>query len=645
MKNLVQTLALIALVAMATLAPAQVVLQSCAGSTVAINATNPSALSGPSYSVMPGNLVSQLPSFVVSPTVTTTYTVYTTGFNSSSQLVTTSSTVAVGINSPTYSVVSPQNYTIGCGTVSVAVINIINATTTNSLGFPTGGAVSFSFFPPGTFSMVTPGVLSPISNYTAATPGVYTVAVRDNSNLCTRYSTLTISPNVNVPVAGSFSISQNPLNCSVTSTTLEISTAPNKSYNWLPMAVAGNSVAISSIPSVGSSSIASSVTLEVIDNTNTCKLDTVIVVYQNYYKPNALISDGGASIGICSSSVVLTNQSTTGIPSGPFSTNQAVVAMLWMGPSPQSNTTLSSIYLAQTTGVYTMVVQDLNNGCTDTATIAVNVKPSAAFTHTVSSANVFFSSTTAGVGAGTTYFWNFGDGVTSNLQNPFHTYSTAGSHVVKLKVKNNTNQCSDSTTTSLAISGIPCVANSSFALVPTTTAQIWNAIPAYPYNIVAAQWSWGDATTSNVLYTSHQYASPGMYNICLSVTVSCVGTSSACTSYSIFRASEAMQIAQVNVVAPELINSVADLKAIAVERWSLSPNPNNGVFALQSNFMRDSEMELVVYDVTGKTVFSKAIDKTELSVQLDLSALPNGIYQLACVSGQQAEIKRVIISH
>ena len=645
MKNQLQIFASFVALLVSSFVHAQTFTQTCAFNTVAIAATNPLGLTGPTYSLNPGNVFSQLPTFVVTPSASTTYTLYTTGLNSSSQLVTSSNTVVVGTISPTFSIVSPQNFTLGCGNSSVATVNIINASGTSTNGAPNGAPVSYSLLAPGSGSISISGTLTSNSTYTIATPGTYTMAVRDNVNFCIRYTPFTISANANLPTAGSFSMSATPLNCSNTSVTLEVNPSVNNTYNWLPMAVAGNSVTVSSIPTVGSSSIAASVTLEVTDINNTCKLDTVIVVYQNYYKPNAIINDGGASVGACSPTVFLTNQSTTGIPPGSFSTNQAVVAQLWMGPSPQSNATLSTTYLAQTTGVYTMVVEDLNNGCTDTATIVVNVKPAAAFTHTVSGANVFFNSTTSGVGAGTTYLWNFGDGVTSNLPNPFHTYSTAGSHVVKLKVKNNTNQCSDSTTTSIAISGIPCVANSGFALVPTTTTQVWNAIPVYPYNIIAAQWSWGDATTSNVLYTSHQYAAPGMYNICLSVTVACVGTSSSCASYSIFRTSEALQIAQVNVVAPELSNSVAELSSLSAERWNLSPNPTKGVFVLQSNFLRDADMDLVVYDFTGKIVYSKSIEKNEITVPLDLSELPNGIYHVSCVSGGQSEVKRLIISH
>src|SRR5207247_10827144 len=40
--------------------------------------------------------------------------------------------------------------------------------------------------------------------------------------------------------------------------------------------------------------------------------------------------------------------------------------------------------------------------------------------------------------------WNFGDGVTSTLQNPNHTYSKSGSFNVCLKIVNSLGNCSDS---------------------------------------------------------------------------------------------------------------------------------------------------------------------------------------------------------
>ena len=70
----------------------------------------------------------------------------------------------------------------------------------------------------------------------------------------------------------------------------------------------------------------------------------------------------------------------------------------------------------------------------------------AGFTNTVPAtcnqpAVIKFTNTSTGIGT-LSYQWQFGDGITSALENPSHTYSVAGSYTVSLIVFN-TNGCSD----------------------------------------------------------------------------------------------------------------------------------------------------------------------------------------------------------
>jgi PKD repeat protein len=62
----------------------------------------------------------------------------------------------------------------------------------------------------------------------------------------------------------------------------------------------------------------------------------------------------------------------------------------------------------------------------------------ATFSLTVSGTTVNFTSTVSGV-TPITYNWNFGDGNNSSLQNPSHTYSSAGVYLVTLTATDNVN--------------------------------------------------------------------------------------------------------------------------------------------------------------------------------------------------------------
>jgi len=79
--------------------------------------------------------------------------------------------------------------------------------------------------------------------------------------------------------------------------------------------------------------------------------------------------------------------------------------------------------------------------------LAVSISPS------ISGLSVNFTSNVTGGSPSYTYQWNFGDGGTSTLSNPSHTYSTAGTYTVTLTVKDSSSpQLSATATSSVTVS-------------------------------------------------------------------------------------------------------------------------------------------------------------------------------------------------
>ncbi len=92
-------------------------------------------------------------------------------------------------------------------------------------------------------------------------------------------------------------------------------------------------------------------------------------------------------------------------------------------------------------GTYSVTVTDAN-GCSKVGTYFLNSDLFADFTY--SSSGLTFSFTDAS-NFGNVWLWDFGDGGSSTLENPNHTYATAGTYTVCLTVTDTTNGCSDST--------------------------------------------------------------------------------------------------------------------------------------------------------------------------------------------------------
>ncbi|MCE9687892.1 immune inhibitor A [Shewanella sp. AS16] len=123
---------------------------------------------------------------------------------------------------------------------------------------------------------------------------------------------------------------------------------------------------------------------------------------------------------------------------------------LWDFGVPGADSTLASpSYTYSDSGSYqvTLVVTDAK-GLKATAAVTLNIAipPSAAFTQQVSGLSVNFSNaSTAGVGS-LVYHWNFGDGQSSELASPSHSYSAGGTYTVTLTVSDSQNNVSSAST-------------------------------------------------------------------------------------------------------------------------------------------------------------------------------------------------------
>jgi PKD repeat protein len=638
MKTIIRKSILAVLAVVAMQARSQTI-NICGGTSTIVTATNNSVLTNPTFSLNPGGVTSTSGVFTVSPSSSVVYTMYTTGTNTNSSLVTTTNTLMVNVSSVTYTLIPNPSFTLVCGTNSATVVQVNNVQT-----FPIGGgAVSFTFLPPGFSNTLLPGVLSSQFSNTITLPGVWNVVVRDNNTGCDFPTSFTIVSNITPPVISNLSISHTVLTCSTPTALIQVAQNAGLTYNWLPWSTQGHSVIVNTNTSAPTQTLLTTPTLVVTDNLTSCVSTTSFPVFQNIFPPLAYIGPGAMPPPFACNAQ-LTNQSSTGIPCC-FPTNSLVVAELWEGPSPQTPATLTSYYWAKTSGVYTLHVKDYNNGCTSTAlwTGTFAASPVAAFVHTVSGGQSTFNDASSGTNINTTYFWDFGDGTSSTLQNPTHTYGNGGAHIVKLKIKNS-GDCIDSVSQSVVISGLPCTANSNFSLNPTGTPQSWNVIPSYPWNVVSARWDWGDGSSSNTLYTSHQYSAAGLYQICLSVTVSCASTSSTCTTYSVYRTSQQALIISVNVIKPDLVSGLTSNDPNAEFTWNIFPNPNAGNFDLKMENISPAAGRVVISDLSGRKIHEQLIDSDSTTVSIQSNNLSAGMYFVTLETDKIKVTKRMVVN-
>ncbi len=143
--------------------------------------------------------------------------------------------------------------------------------------------------------------------------------------------------------------------------------------------------------------------------------------------------------------------------------------------------------------------------------------PDSANSSASSSSFSFFDTSS---GYPTTWMWNFGDGSSSNIQNPVHSYQTAGYYSVCLTIAT-ANGCSSTfCDTVFAATGNPVGCQADFYPYPDSSQF---AYYFYDYstgvsNTTNYLWDFGDGTFSLQQYPHHIYANTGVYMVCLTIS-------------------------------------------------------------------------------------------------------------------------------
>jgi gliding motility-associated-like protein len=173
------------------------------------------------------------------------------------------------------------------------------------------------------------------------------------------------------------------------------------------------------------------------------------------------------------------------------------------------------------TGYFTVTLIAWNNGCPDTVIFTNYIHilpPVAAFSTAPNCIDPFTRIFTDGSVAADSWSWDFGDGNTSIIQNPTHTYSATGYYTVRLIVTNNITGCSDTTSLNVNIVHEKADFIADQTQVCKGTPIIFTTQGVNFINIASYYWDFGDGTTSTSgSPVSHTYANSGVYTVSLKI--------------------------------------------------------------------------------------------------------------------------------
>ncbi len=176
------------------------------------------------------------------------------------------------------------------------------------------------------------------------------------------------------------------------------------------------------------------------------------------------------------------------------------------------------------------------NGCTETFVDSVEVYPlpEAAFNaDSVIGCVPFFMqfSDSSVIGTTASYLWDFGDGTTSTLANPWHIYGAVGVYDVSLTITTVAGCVSTSTFTMPGMVTVMPSPIAGFSGSPTSTSvfEPWVTFTDQSTNAVEWIYFFGDGTSDTLADPQHTYTDPGEYEV-----IQVVSNSYGCTDTATF---------------------------------------------------------------------------------------------------------------
>lgn len=198
----------------------------------------------------------------------------------------------------------------------------------------------------------------------------------------------------------------------------------------------------------------------------------------------------------------------------------AITSSQWNFGNGATSNQNNPVYTYTAAGSYSvMLVATSNKGCTDSVIKIVDVYPvpSVSFTANnvcLGNAINFVSNASVSNGNIVTYQWNFGNGQTSNQQNPVYQYSSVGNYNVSLSVISN-NNCINSYSTLVSVYPLPNVNFTANNVCYGTAVNFNNQSNISSGSIISYSWNFGNGQTSTQVNPQCAYTTVGIYSVTL----------------------------------------------------------------------------------------------------------------------------------
>lgn len=345
--------------------------------------------------------------------------------------------------------------------------------------------------------------------------GTYNVTLTVSNGHCQDDTTLAVSVNPSPQVA----FSSNAISgCGSLAVNFTNTTTGSPSYEWN---FGDGSPASSLVAPSHTYSAVGVYTVTLIAVQGTCS-DTLVVPSMITVSPQPIASFAAPNVCL-GDTVHFSNLSTV--------TGATLTTTSWdFGDGSPLSVVLNPLHLYSSPGTYSVHLTTGTGTCSDDTVLNISVNPAPVVGFSASGLSgctpftVNFTNSTTG---SPVYTWDFGDGTTSALATPSHTYSSVGVYTVSLIATQGT--CADTlfVPNMISVEASPVAGFTSSSPCLGDSVHFTNTTLANGTTISGYSWDFGDGTTSSSLVSpTHYYSSAGSYTVTLvvSTTGSCPDT-------------------------------------------------------------------------------------------------------------------------
>lgn len=298
-----------------------------------------------------------------------------------------------------------------------------------------------------------------------------------------------------------------------------------------------------------------------------------------------------------------------------------------------------------TAGPYALTLTDTlfgwtNNCVADTVMNLVIVDaPTASYSESAAGLTVTFTNLSTS-GAGSTYLWDFGDGNTSTLSDPTHTYAIDGTYTVCLTVADG---CATNTLCNPITIGCPFPTPAFTSSATGASVDFTNTSTS---GMATYLWIFGDGNTATTMDATHTYAADGSYTVCLVVSDVC-GADSTCQTVVVTTCTNPVSTFTISGTSPTFtFTNTATTTGTTTYTWDFGDgsatsalmNPSH-TYTTNGTFI----VSLIVQDSCGldaldQTVTVTGVGLNELSL-VDVAVYPNpsnGIFAIEASANMEA---------